>query len=249
MRYEYKYTISNFKLPLLRSMLYPFVQRDREAERTGGVYTVRSIYFDTRDFEMYSTKIEHLAHRMKVRLRGYNYGNDDSTVFLEIKRKFEGPIVKHRCPAPYGAVRRMFAGARFEDIFPQTQNADDARRFFYQVHARNLRPIVNVIYEREPLLPRVPDPANDCRITIDYNWRCTAYPTVDELFSDRGIAPALNGQFVIEIKFNHFCPAWIKPILAEADVQKAPASKYVTCIDAHPEIIPTPRGWYRAPFR
>jgi hypothetical protein len=245
-RYEYKYTIANFKLSTLRSMLYPFVERDPESIRTGGEYTVRSIYFDTYDFEMYHTKREHLAHRMKVRLRGYNYGDDDSTVFLEIKRKFEGPIVKSRYPAPYGLVKRMFAGANLNDLFPQTERLDQARRFFYQLHARNLRPVTNVIYEREPLMPRIPDPANDCRITIDRDWRCTAYPEVDELFSDRNLAYALPGQFVVEVKFNNYCPVWMKPILAEMDVQKAPASKYVTCVDAHPDIIPYATGRHRA---
>lgn len=241
MRYEYKYTIERFRLQELRAMLRPFVRPDPEAARTNGVYTVRSIYFDTPDLEMYHTKVDHLGHRMKVRVRGYNYGDDNSTVFLEIKRKYEGPILKNRCPAPYGLVRQVFHGGNFDELFPQTAKIDDARRFFYQIKKRHLRPTVNVIYEREPLLPATLNPPNDCRITIDYNWRCTAYPSVDELFTDHDVAHALPNAFVLEVKFNHFCPAWIKPILAALDVQKAPASKYTTCIDAHPAI--STNGW------
>jgi hypothetical protein len=238
MRYEYKYTIANFRLADLRSMLRPFVVPDPQSLDSNGEYTVRSIYFDTPDFEMYTTKKEHIAHRMKVRLRGYNLGNDESIVFTEIKRKYEGPIVKNRCPVTYGKIKEMFAGGRFEEIFKNNPRKDEARRFFYQIHARRLTPTVNVIYEREPLLSAVPNPENDCRLTIDRNWRCTAFPKVDELFTERNLAFSLDGHFVLEVKFNLFCPAWLKPILAELDLQKAPASKYVTGMEAHPEILP-----------
>jgi SPX domain protein involved in polyphosphate accumulation len=80
----------------------PFLRRDSFAARQDkGMYTVRSIYFDTPGFEMYHTKIEGIAHRMKVRLRGYNVGDDQSTVFMEIKRKYEGPILKNRASTTF----------------------------------------------------------------------------------------------------------------------------------------------------
>ena len=109
MRYEFKYLVPSENYTALRSALLPFLQMDRfAAQQPNGMYTVRSIYFDTPGFEMFHTKIDGIAHRMKVRLRGYNIGNDSSPVFMEIKRKYEGPILKNRADAPYGGVRELF---------------------------------------------------------------------------------------------------------------------------------------------
>jgi hypothetical protein len=238
-RYEFKYKIPNFRLHDLRAMIHPFVQLDRHAfDSPDHVYTVRSIYFETPDFEMYHSKKEHLANRQKVRIRGYNTGNDETTVFLEIKRKYEGPIQKNRYSVAYGTVKKMFDGGSFDALFPETVKSDNARRFFFQIYSRNLRPVVNVVYEREPFFTKNLDPINDCRLTIDFNWRSAAYPGVDELFDDTHMSYCLDGFFVLEVKFNQYCPHWIKPILASLDTQRGPASKYVTCIDANPSIHP-----------
>jgi SPX domain protein involved in polyphosphate accumulation len=106
-------------------MLLPFAQLDRAAHHfVEGHYTVRSIYFDTPSFEMYHTKRDHLANRQKVRLRGYNHGNKDALVFCEIKRKYEGPIVKNRAKLSYDAVQRIFNGDHLDAFLPQTIKAE-----------------------------------------------------------------------------------------------------------------------------
>ncbi|MEM8909775.1 MAG: VTC domain-containing protein, partial [Bacteroidota bacterium] len=72
LRYEYKYYVPNEQLDVLRNMIHPFVQLDQfAASRKRKEYTVRSIYFETPDFECYRTKVAGLKHRNKVRLRGY----------------------------------------------------------------------------------------------------------------------------------------------------------------------------------
>ena len=107
MRFEFKYLVPMAQYGALRNALQPFLQADRFAmQQTDGRYTVRSIYFDTPGFEMYQTKINGIAHRLKVRLRGYNQGNDDSLVFMEIKRKYEGPILKNRSDTRFEVVKK-----------------------------------------------------------------------------------------------------------------------------------------------
>jgi hypothetical protein len=237
MRYEYKYYVPHFLLPALRAQLQPFVRPDKYAAlQSAGHYTVRSIYFDTPDLDMYHSKREHLAHRMKVRLRGYNAGGDDAPVFFEIKRKFEGPILKNRATLPFGVVKRIFAGAPVAQFLPETMQADNVSRFFYQYHTRRLRPVVTVIYEREAYVSQVLDPENDLRISLDQNLRSVPFPSVAELYTERDVRTVLEGQFILEIKFNRYCPAWLKPILAAFDLQKGPASKYVLCMDSQPAI-------------
>jgi hypothetical protein len=244
MRYEYKYLVPTEQYEALRSAVQPFLVRDKfAAKQPKGMYTVKSIYFETPNFEMYHTKLDGIAHRMKVRLRGYNQGDDGSPVFMEIKRKYEGPILKNRAYTSYGVVCQMFKpGTAFEDFAPQIKNPDNARRFFYQILSRNLRPVVNVIYEREPYLGKVLDPENDFRLTFDLHLRSVGYPAVEGLFDEQGAVFAFPGFFILEVKFNHFCPAWVKPIIEELQLRKEPASKYVGTINSNPFIKPARHG-------
>ncbi|MBV6438498.1 MAG: polyphosphate polymerase domain-containing protein [Haliscomenobacteraceae bacterium CHB4] len=239
MRYEFKYLVPVKHYEALHSAVVPFLRPDGFAsQQPNGMYTVRSIYFDTPGFEMFHTKVDGIAHRMKVRLRGYNQGNEHSTVFMEIKRKYEGPILKNRCKAPYGVVLQLFKGVPIESFNGEISNHDNARRFFYQILSRNLRPVVNVIYEREPFLGATLDPENDFRLTFDLHLRSVAYPGVDKLFDEAGATFAFPGYFIMEVKFNRYCPAWIKPVLEGFQLRKEPASKYVGTINSNPFINP-----------
>lgn len=239
MRYEYKYLVPTAQIDDLRQRILPFLRPDPFASRAvDGQYTVRSLYFDSPSFDMYHTKIDHLSHRMKVRLRGYNMGTDATPVFMEIKRKYEAPIVKNRAKAPYEVVKKLFNGVCFDDYIDQIDQPVAARRFLYQVFSRNLRPTVNVIYEREPFQSKVKNLENDFRITFDLNLRGIPYPTIDSLFEEQGVRYVYPGYFIFEVKFNQYCPAWVKAILDDMKLYKEPASKYIGCIDVNPIIHP-----------
>ena len=239
MRYEFKYLVPFEAYEALRHAIIPFLRPDNfAAKQPNGIYTVRSIYFDTPGFDMYHTKVDGIAHRMKVRLRGYNKGDEQSRVFMEIKRKYEGPILKNRCQASYGAVLQMFKGVPIESFNGDVSNHDNARRFFYQILSRNLRPVVNVIYEREPFAGANFDPENDFRLTFDLHLRSVGYPQVEKLFDETDVRFAFPGYFIMEVKFNRYCPAWIKPVLEDFQLRKEPASKYVGTINSNPFINP-----------
>lgn len=241
MRFEYKYFVPYGKLAALRAAVLPFVQVDAFAAKCGGQYTVKSIYFDTPGFEHYQTKIDGRANRLKVRLRGYNDGGPDAPVFFEIKRKFEAPIRKNRAPAKFWQAIKMFEGEPIEDFIEREKWVDDANRFFYQVHARQMKPVVNVIYEREPYLSLATDAANDARITFDKNLRAVAWPTVEQLFDESGASPAIGEFFILEIKFNQYCPVWLRNIVDDLKLYREAASKYTTCIDSQVDINPDKR--------
>ncbi len=241
LRFEYKYFVPNNKLDLLRSLIAPFTTLDKfAASRPEQEYTVRSIYFDTPDFECYHTKIDGQKHRNKVRLRGYNKEKSTNTVFLEIKRKYEAPILKNRAPMKYGFAKSLFHGVNPELFIKNTDKFQDARdnasKFMYNVYARKMRPVVCVIYEREPYLSKTNDEGNNLRITFDKNLRGTPYPTVDELYREDRARTAIQGIFILEVKFNEYYPSWMKPIIAMLGLVKESASKYCLCIDAHPSI-------------
>ena len=90
LRYERKYLVPNELMNPLRARISPFVRPDIFArEKDDGIwqYTVRSIYFDTRNLDFYAEKKEGLIHRRKFRIRGYDKYQPECRVVLEIKRK------------------------------------------------------------------------------------------------------------------------------------------------------------------
>jgi len=102
--------------------------------------------------------------------------------------------------------------------------------------SRNMRPVITVIYEREPYVGNTFDPENDFRLTLDLHLRSVAYPSVEKLFDETGARFAFPGYFIMEVKFNRYCPAWIKPVLEDFQLRKEPASKYVGAINSNPFI-------------
>ena len=80
--------------------------------------------------------------------------------------------------------------------------------------------------------------------------RSKAYPAADSLFSDDDLQFAYPGYFILEVKFNRYCPAWIKPLFEDFQLRKEPASKYVGCINANPFVRPERRSdlWAKSKF-
>ena len=236
MRYEYKYLVRSDQLPRLRQLVAPFVDLDTYARTSEqGLYTVRSIYFETPHFDFYTEKIEGVPNRKKLRIRGYNQPEAETTVFLEVKRKYQTPTLKYRAPLHFEDVGMIFRGRSIETYVhnsPKYPEAEvNARRFFYHMHSLQLRPAVLVVYEREAYQERCATP-NKLRITFDQNLRSMAYPTLDDLFSEKENKPALPGYFVLEVKFNQTFPAWLSPVIDGLGLKRQALSKSVICRDS-----------------
>ncbi len=240
LRYEYKYIFPAGQIDRLRSLILPFMELDRHAAESGGEYTVRSIYFDTPDLECYYQKLAGVKRRNKVRLRGYNSREDGNLVFFEIKKKVDEPLFKNRAALTFEEAKEVLAGRPPEDFFANApENApflNDARRFLYHVHARQMTPVVTVIYQREPYQAILKDRRNDLRITFDKNLRAVPHPRLENLFDESVSYPAIEGSFIMEVKFNRFLPAWTRAIINSAGLHRSAASKYAFCIEACPEI-------------
>jgi hypothetical protein len=99
-----------------------------------------------------------------------------------------------------------------------------------------MRPVVNVMYEREAYLATASSPENDARITLDKNLRSVAWPAVGDLFDETRAKPVFNGHFILEIKFNHYCPTWLRDIIESFKISREAASKYTACVENEPEI-------------
>lgn len=234
MRYEFKYIVPNQLLIPLREFIQPFVELDEYVSDGKKVhYTVRSVYFDSPSFDFYYEKVEGIKNRKKVRLRGYDENGPDDIVFLEIKRKYDIPIIKYRAPLIYKNAIKIFQEQNLNgfalDKFSNMEGYNNSKRFFYQVFSRNLRPVVLVVYEREPYLSKFD---KTIRITFDKNLRGLGYPSLENLYSENGLNPALPGSFIMEVKFNKTFPNWLNPAISRFGLKKQSASKYVITMDS-----------------
>jgi len=233
MRSEFKYIVHESKMDSIRQMILPFVDVDKYAkDRTNNQYTVRSIYFDTPKFDYYFEKLDGIKNRKKLRIRGYDEKITDNTVFLEIKRKYEAPIVKYRAPVTYGNVLDIFEKSRINGhIVPGNKFPlafESAQRFLYHVYSKNLRPVILVIYEREPYLYKFD---KTVRVTFDKNLRGKGYPSLTELYNEYNVHRSLQNHFIMEVKFNKHFPDWMNNVVAAHGLRRQAASKYCICLD------------------
>ena len=247
LRYEYKYIVPVEMLDKLRSLVKPFMEPDRHAGPDGGMYTVRSIYFDTDDLECYYHKLAGVKRRNKVRLRGYNSEEDKNPVFFEIKKKVDEPLFKNRAATTFEEAMHILHGGQVDGYISETakitkaEAVANARRFMYHVHARRMRPVVTVVYVREPYQAILKDPDNDLRITFDRDLRAVPNPKLEDLFKEKISHPVNPRHFILEIKFNRYLPVWLRAITASLGLKKGPASKYVLAVEGCTGIAATAR--------
>lgn len=236
-RFEYKYLVPDENLPDLRKALLPFVEMDAFTNDMSNDYCVHSIYYDTHSLDFYKEKIAGIRIRKKLRIRGYNEQNEDSLIFLEIKRKDDKLISKNRAPLLFSDIQTLFSCGNIEKYIisgngnPNAHN--DASRFFYHINRHSLFPVINIHYNREAYFYKFD---KSVRITFDKNLHSSANPRMFNLFNDASSITSLKGYFILEIKFSdtpNGMPQWIKNIIEVFSLHRSSLSKYCICMDAH----------------
>ena len=137
LRIEYKYLLSRDKIASVRHAILPFMRHDRFCRnRENCVYTVRSIYFDTKRLDFYQQKLSGIQKRQKLRVRCYNEAAQDNPLFLEIKRKTGAAVEKVRSTIDHAKVEELFSSADMEKYFSDQKMLTRANMFFFPIHQR-----------------------------------------------------------------------------------------------------------------
>lgn len=237
LRYERKYLVPNAMMDQIRSRMSSFVRPDiyTNAEEDGiRQYTVRSIYFDTRNLDFYSEKIEGLIHRRKFRIRGYDKLETGCRVVFEIKRKIENRVKKHRSFVQFDNVDKVLASGEVEKYIVNDNRCpkaiEDAQRFLYHIKKSQLIPTCLVVYEREAWHGKFDQ---GVRITFDKNIRSLTYPDIDKLFEDENMVYLFDNHFILEIKyFTDQMPLWARSLVQEFRLRNDALSKYTIGLEA-----------------
>ncbi len=193
--------------------------KDRLVPDKWGKSTVLSIYFDTPDSLLIRNSIDAKAFKEKLRLRSYGIAKDETTVFLELKRKFKGVVYKRRQALTLkeakdyiktGVIPKDTQIMKEIDYFLKLYNYPKPK--FLIACERNAFYILN-----EPYL----------RLTFDENIR---YETEEISFKKQPLGnPILpEGYKIMEFKTNSAMPLWLVDALNSLNIRPQKFSKYAT---------------------
>ena len=168
--------------------------------------------------------------RKKLRIRFYeNQPPADSTVFLEIKRKYDSVILKDRIPALAGQIKPLLDSMDYKSLMAgfDENYQDTLREFLWTKMHNSMIPQVMVSYFRKPLVSKYDD---NFRVTFDSDLK--AFPANQLNLSVNGRAVDILPDLVImELKYNNTLPDWFQDIIRSYQLMRRPYSKYCQSIE------------------
>lgn len=214
-RKEIKYVITQNLFLRMQRLLDGVLERDCHCRN--GDYTVRSQYYDSLTDNDLRDNLAGVYEKRKIRVRIYT--PQDQTAKLEYKCKNGSDGIKHSL-----AIRRVEAQRMQQHDCDFLLERDEplAMHLYAKMMQQVYIPKTIVEYDRIAYVY----PVSDVRITYDRNLRGTRNPY--GLYEKHpGFVPLLEpGKGVLEIKYNDFLPAALKPLLADLDAIAEGYSKY-----------------------
>lgn len=222
-RYELKYRLTYQQYQQVKSALYPYVQIDSyTAAVPSRKYLVRSLYFDSPDYQAYNEKLGGNHSRYKFRIRTYsNTMENGAVVRVEAKLRNGGKTEKH------GALISVMAYCDFMRHYHWECEPNPVLiEFERSVHARILRPKVLVQYEREGFRARDKE---DIRITFDHHVSSAVSKSLFPIHAF--FRQHFPHQIILEIKHRDQQPDWLKSIVQDHSLKIESNSKYCQGIE------------------
>ena len=228
-RYEIKYMLTREQKQAVLEAMAPYMIMDKF-----GRSTIRNIYFDTDDYILARHSIAKPAFKEKLRIRSYTKADAGSTVFVELKRKYDHVVYKRRLGMPEEDAMKWMSGAVNDTILSEAsaespQVAAEIGCFLDTY--KGLRPAVYLSYDREAYRMKpgasMTDGGADFRVTFDENILARDYDL--SLESDAyGRSLLEEGKVLMELKCSGGIPLWMVHILSELRIYKTSFSKYGT---------------------
>lgn len=221
-RHELKFVCSELQLRVIENNVRHICKKDIHV-RDEGVYTIRSLYFDTYDDRFYYENKMGVDHRKKYRVRIYN-GNSN-VIKLECKYSFRGMKAKEVCNITEEQCRGMMYGKRITDVGKEQQLLS---RFLLERQNQIMTPKVIVEYRRIPYTYQI----GNVRITFDKNIGSSTRISdfLNPKIQVRGIMP--EGMHVLEVKYDKMIPtAILECVTCGNNLKRSSFSKYMLCRD------------------
>lgn len=214
-RIEQKYLLSGEQYAALMERIQQNIQPDKFCRST-----IYNIYYDTPDFQLIRTSLDKPVYKEKLRLRSYGIPDQNSTVFVEIKKKYSGVVYKRRVPMSLAEAERYLS----HNIHPAIENQILCEIDWFKQFYEELQPVVFLSYDREAYV--ILD-NSELRLTFDHNifWRQTHLRLEDGI----GGAELLeDNQYLMELKIPCALPIWLVRLMEELEIRQSSYSKYGT---------------------
>lgn len=229
-RFEYKYRLTYQQYLCVRSAILPFMKKDRYTlTGSGGLYLVRSLYFDTKDLNNYEEKVNGDCDRVKLRIRSYsNTPPAGMNLRVELKARKGMAMEKHSTWIDHPAYLEFMASGHWK-----TRPDAIMQEFERYVHLKAQNPKIIVEYRREGYLSRGREPL---RITFDHRVR-SAHAV--SLFPQHAFfREHYPGFIVLEIKCDKRQPHWLRGLIQNQALCFVANSKYSQGVEiALPEVV------------
>ncbi len=212
-RYELKYMLTPLQKEKILEAMSPYMQLDKY-----GRTTIRNIYFDTDSYRLIRRSIEKPAYKEKIRIRSYSQATADSTVFVELKKKYQKVVYKRRLPLCEADAMAWVCRERSCPLNTQISREID---YFIDFYGK-LKPTVFLSYEREAYYDKG---GGDFRVTFDENILCRTTDVC--LCSPVYGTPILpEGRVLMELKCSGGIPLWMVDVLTQEGLRRGSFSKY-----------------------
>jgi len=234
-RYELKYIVHPSQLADIRDFIRPFTVSDPNASIDPPEYEVITLQLDSPWLALYKAKEHDALNRFKLRIRTY-VTDETSPVFLEIKRKIKGIIVKSRARIPLDAWSRAVETRPRDPLgIRLTAEGTNYLQFLRLVQELGARPVMRIRYLRESYLGR-----NDqyARLTIDRrlqyqptrSWDMEDFDgrwwSMDTAFAQRRPWSGV----ILELKTFLDAPLWMVDLTERFDLERVGFCKYFTAM-------------------
>ena len=212
-RYELKYMLTLEQKEKILEAMSQYMQLDKY-----GRTAIRNIYFDTDSYRLIRRSIEKPAYKEKIRIRSYSQATADSTVFVELKKKYQKVVYKRRLPLCEADAMSWVCR---ESPCPVNTQISREIDYFIDFYGK-LKPTVFLSYEREAYYDKG---GGDFRVTFDDNILCRQ--TDVNLCSTAYGTPILpEGKVLMELKCSGGIPLWMVEALSRERIYKTSFSKY-----------------------
>ena len=213
-RQEYKYIMTKKQK---KEMLKVLAEHNMKIDSYGRT-TIRNVYYDTDNYRLIRRSIESPVYKEKLRVRSYKLAKDDSTVFVELKKKYDHTVYKRRIPLKAADAEMWLSGKTAPPVDNQIAREIDYFLDFY----KDLKPSLFLSYEREAYFGKK---EKDLRITFDENIlsRQTDLFLGIDAYGEYVLSPELT---LMEIKCAGAMPKWLAETLSKNNLYKTSFSKY-----------------------
>jgi len=214
-RYEIKYMLTLEQKEKIVAAMQEYMSLDKY-----GRSSIRNIYFDTDSYRLIRRSIDKPTYKEKLRIRSYGQATQDSKVFVELKKKYDGIVYKRRLDLPCNTA---FDWVNGKITAPSDTQISREIQYFLKYYD-TLKPKAFLSYEREAYYEKS---GGNFRVTFDDN---IIFRTEDlSLTSDLYGEPLLeDGKVLMELKCSGGIPLWLVRILSKEKIYKTSFSKYGT---------------------